>query len=287
MANKEDARRIERQELAPHPKVGGMSKREKFGWQPLDERGIYAELPKDLLHVDHTYQRDKINNERVSEYAADFKWLKCGTIQVALRPDGRYFVVDGQHRALAAAKRDDIKTIPCMVFFAKDVAAEAGAFIAINTDRGQVSTPARHKAGIASHDPAALALESALEQAGLRIQPGGNGGTIQAVGMLYKMLHEDAKLMVPVLSLVREVAGSDGVNSVVLGALFWIARQDPSVLWGAHASRLVELGQAALLSEVHRHRVIVGKGGPMMDARPIVALLNKGRRSHKLNVEGA
>jgi len=35
---------------------------------------------------------------------------------VALRDDNKWFVVDGQHRKLAADQRSDIRELPCLVF---------------------------------------------------------------------------------------------------------------------------------------------------------------------------
>lgn len=287
MGTATEGRRVIRTELAPYPNgSGGMSKREKYGWAPLPREGQFMRIEKDKLYIDDAYQRE-VRTQKVQEFAAQWEWIKCGCLVVVRRADGSYYVVDGQHRALGAASRDDIHDLPCLVFEVESLSEEARAFVALNTTKSAVPLVARHRANVVGRDDLALQIDALLTRAGLKFAPGGGGSrTIQAIGLVYKIMRANPELAERTIVLMREIAAGEAINGFVLDALFWIAQRDSTVLGDSHAPRLVQLGQSALLAEITRHRVIAGKGGAAMDARPIITLLNKGRRTHKLQIDG-
>lgn len=275
--------RIRRAEFAPDPHgKTGTSKRLKYRWTELPPEGEFARIPKDQLYVDPSYQREH-SEAKAREMAADWEWIRCPTLMVVQRLDGTLFVVDGQHRAIAASKRDDIEDLPCLVFDVRDVSEEASAFFKLNTSRSAVPIMAQYRARCIARDAGAVSTEEVMRAAGMRFGNGGRG-TIQAIRLVMKMVKEDRDLALKSLLLAKEVAGDNGVNGDVLHAMFWIARHDASVLEGVHAARLTEAGQGVLLNEINRHRAITATGGVASNSKPIVALLNKGRRSHRIEV---
>jgi len=88
----------------------------RYAWTIKNAPGEFLMIPKSELEVDHAYQRDRINQRRVEELARAWDWIACGCLVVALRDDNKWFVVDGQHRKLAADQRSDIRELPCLVF---------------------------------------------------------------------------------------------------------------------------------------------------------------------------
>lgn len=125
----------------------------------------------DELVVDPRYQRDLVvgrtGGKNVVRIAREFEWTKFATVIVApLKPKG-YAIVDGQHRVTAAALRG-IKKVPCQVVIA-DVAAQAGAFAAINANVTEMSPMQVHAAKVAAGDKRAGALMDVCRQAAVTV----------------------------------------------------------------------------------------------------------------------
>ena len=124
--------------IMPNIKKTKMDNIRKYGWKVIDKPGEFYLIPKKDLFVDQEYQRMKINEQRINKFASNWSWIKCGVLTIAIRND-QWYVVDGQHRKLAADKRSDIKHLPCMVFELNDISEEAEAFVSINSSKTNVS----------------------------------------------------------------------------------------------------------------------------------------------------
>mgnify|MGYP002682237103 CR=1 FL=1 len=107
--------------------AGGVSTR--YPWAIKNKPGDFLMVPTKELEVDHAYQRDQINERRVQELSRAWDWVACGCLVVALREDNRWFIVDGQHRKLAAELRGDIPELPCLVFETTGRREEALGFL--------------------------------------------------------------------------------------------------------------------------------------------------------------
>jgi hypothetical protein len=122
-------------------------------------------LPIDSLRIDSTYQRIIADRgaKNVRTIAAEFDWAKFAPVIVAKVQGGVYAIIDGQHRATAAAARG-IKEVPCQIVEA-DHAKQASAFAAINAQVTAVSSMQLHAARIAAGDSAAKELSAACAAA--------------------------------------------------------------------------------------------------------------------------
>lgn len=107
-------------------------------------------VPIAQLRVDPTYQRDITAEGRrsVLAIAKAFDWCKFAPLIVAPIEGGHYAVIDGQHRATAAALRK-IESVPCEVVIA-DRAKQASAFAAINGQVTKLSSMAIYHARVSS-----------------------------------------------------------------------------------------------------------------------------------------
>mgnify|MGYP003335309740 CR=1 FL=1 len=101
-----------------------MNKVERYEWTALDAEGDLQWIDKAELSVDHTYQRPEAK-QKVLRIASEFSWQKFGCLVVSERQSGEMVVIDGQHRALAAIRRDDVNKVPCIVFRELQLADEA------------------------------------------------------------------------------------------------------------------------------------------------------------------
>lgn len=121
------------------------------------------------LVVDDRYQRPIYGAGRtnVRRIAAEFRWSKFAPLVVAPVEGGRFAIIDGQHRATAAALLQ-IESVPAQVIIA-DLVEQAAAFKSINGQVTRMHRLALHAAAIAAGDPDAAELASVAEAAGVTL----------------------------------------------------------------------------------------------------------------------
>jgi ParB-like nuclease domain len=147
----------------------------RFGLKPNQIDGLrptLAWIDPALLLVDKRYQRAS-DNERsrnnIAKIIANFDWRKFQPCVVTHAAGGRYLVIDGQHRAIAAKAHPGVKDVPCWVVDAPSLADQARAFIGINADRVNPTPLALHKSRVAAEDADALRIKAVCDAAGVRI----------------------------------------------------------------------------------------------------------------------
>lgn len=121
------------------------------------------------LVVDETYQRPLLsrNIRAIRKIAGAFDWARFQPIQAAPLGDGRYAVVDGQHRAHAAALAG-IARIPASVCVLTP-GRQAAAFAAVNTQRTNVTQLDLFRAALAAGDEWAILCARVVADAGCRL----------------------------------------------------------------------------------------------------------------------
>lgn len=127
-------------------------------------------LPIDKLVINDTYQR-KISYrglKNINNIIKNFNWVQFGVVQVADLKDGRYAIIDGQHRTICANARG-IKEVPCNIVQATE-SEQASAFININKTV-IVSPLSSFVASIAAGDKDSIELRDTCKQAGVTISP--------------------------------------------------------------------------------------------------------------------
>jgi hypothetical protein len=159
----------------------------------------------DRFIIDETYMQ-KISGRKdqaqISKMAAKFSWQKFVSVPVSDVGDGRFKLLDGQHRIAAARlvniikKREAISLVPVTIFQEMTVEEEADVFVAINEDRHSKDPFVIHRAKLAAGPeahPEAYALERLVAGAHLRITPGKPNrltqkpGDVVCLGALTKM----------------------------------------------------------------------------------------------------
>lgn len=157
--------------------------------------------PKEVV-IDHRYQRP-LKNTLVSTIAQAPSWELFGVPVCFKRENGMLYCADGQQRiAGVMASEKPPKTIPVVWFQMHDVRDEAEVFVRINEWRKALQPIEKHKGKIQAGDPATLAIEKAVTQAGFTIDTGVGSGsagarTIQAVagvGQIYNRIGEEGLL---------------------------------------------------------------------------------------------
>lgn len=152
-------------------------------------------LPVADLVIDPAYQREITNASHVRRIAAVFRWANFSPLMVNDRGDGQFAVIDGQHRAHAAALAGHAK-VPCLVA-RMSVALEAGAFAAVNGLVQKVSGVALFRAALAAGEGWAVAVDQFATRHGcvaLQYQPSAatrRPGTLVCVALIRGELARD------------------------------------------------------------------------------------------------
>lgn len=268
---------------APLPQGGGLSKREKFKWGSAGPTGEFRIVPKTDLYVDERYQREISSKSRIVDMAKSWDWALCGCLLVGERPTGTKVILDGQNRWMAATYRDDIDSLPCLVFPMDSLSDEAMMFYMANTSAKSVTPYHKHRARVVGGDPVAIASEEILGEHGYSVSRSSNEPrTLKAIATLHRMVQRDRKLSAKVVALCAEICAGEAMSQRLLMAISWIAERDDSVFSSPHRGRLVEYGSEVLDAAMERHRLVTNKGGERVYAEAVLELANKGRRSRKL-----
>jgi hypothetical protein len=137
------------------------------------------------LVIDDSYQRPLLdaNWRRIRAIAEGFTWSRFSPLVVAPVPDGRFAVVDGQHRAHAALLCG-LTAVPAMVL-AIEEGAQAEAFVGINTVTLRVTRQAMFKAALASGEAWAVEVDRVVTAAGCRMATYAPASKDKRPGVLY------------------------------------------------------------------------------------------------------
>lgn len=266
---------------APTPsKSDAAKKREKFGWEAPGPVGDLEWIEKGVLHIDGRYQRQMIGEKKVVRLARGWRWIKLGVITVVRRSDGSLWVLDGGHRVRAAFYRDDIVKLPCMVFEAEDIKAEAKAFLGINTDSSPLSGYDRFMAQLTAGDHVAEMCMVLMDGAGLVPSRFKKKGGFVAVSSLVKCVGKNPELAEKVFSVCCDVAGpGESPEGDMVKGLFRLCEMIPGILTERTAKVLTSAGKVGVRSAINNTKALMNAGGEKVAAIGILNLVNKGLRN--------
>ena len=200
----------------------------------MDEySGTFELVDPHLILIDHLYQRGE-KSTLIDAIASNPRWEAFGVVTCFVRErdvNGKttriYYGVDGQQRIRGVLKSESPpKTVPVVWYQLTNIADEAAIFVRINEYRKALSALEKHKGKIVAKDPAATAIERAVELAGYTIgadaSRGENARTVHAIASLnwvYNLIGEEG--VVQTLTQIREAWPDDktGTDSMMLKAI--------------------------------------------------------------------
>jgi hypothetical protein len=265
----------------------GLDKAARYHLTVRNAPGEFLMIPKTELEVDSAYQRNRINLRRVDTLTRTWDWIACGCLVVALRDDNKWFVVDGQHRKLAADQRSDIRELPCLVFETTSRREEAVSFLAINQGRVGVGSLDRYRAQLLSGDKTAFAVESMLKSTGHRAGDKASARTVSCVQCLYNLANEDRARFERLWPLLAELHPDGPMTDAVIRGLWtvdkWLGER--SVTEPPYREKLRLIGGQGLNHEIRREAALIGQGGSRVCACAIAKYLNKQRLPAHLKIQ--
>jgi len=236
------------------------------------------------LSVEPIYQRDVVW-ARISYLAKNWRGSDIGIITVSFR-DGKYWIVDGQHRYLAALELglEDTKVL-CHVHRDLTVEQEAKLFASLNDQRAPTAYD-RFKAGLVYGDRIAIGVDKATRRHGFFVSSSSARGKISCVAKLMELERRDPELLDATLQVVSSAWGNEraAVEAPILaGVAKVLDRYNGSVDLTDLAIKLKKNSDpGSLLGHAKGIKAMSGKPAPETIALSVVDIYNKGKRSKAL-----
>lgn len=139
----------------------------------------------DQLVIDDSYQRplSSHNWKNIRQIAEGFKWSRFSPVLCAPVEGGLFAVIDGQHRAHAAAICG-YKSVPCQIVQMSPV-EQAASFAAVNGNVTKVTALNLLKAALAAGEPWAVECNAIASEAGCRLMLSNPSSKDRKPGQIY------------------------------------------------------------------------------------------------------
>jgi hypothetical protein len=259
-----------------------------------DKPGEFMNIPKEQIYIDHSYQRPECHDSKIIRIASGWSWMACAVLVVVRRVSDevrRFYAVDGQQRAAAARRRDDILSLPCIVFESHSTEEEAMAFLKINTERRPLKALEKFGSRIVLKDKDALLVQRLVVNSGYSLVSTvhANRKEIKCVDTLLKLAGSCPDVLVEVWPLLVELAAGGQISMLAVNSLVYIQKNivdpDASLLKKPWRDRLIAAGIGGIDVAARSFAKTYDNGGSRIWAAGVVNLLNK-RLRNKLVVNG-
>lgn len=260
-----------------------MAKEDRYKWRKDTKPGQMEWIHKDKLLIDSSYQR-KPTETHCLRIAARWCWPAVGALVVVKREDGSLFVVDGQHRKMAADRRTDVTELPCLVFDSKDLAydpgeqqREARIFLESNMGRKAVSAISKYRTAVALNDPHALLAQKLVQAAGRIVDEGGSSSnTLRCIARLLFWVKEDPERLQRLWPYLTTAALGQAFSEVLLDGIMYLDGHNSSGprLSPKWLARIEEVGQKNLVSAAQKAAMTYARGGAKVWAAGMLDVLN-------------
>lgn len=258
----------------------------RYKWLSRNEPGQLEYVPKAVLQVDSRYQR-ALNNDKRRRIASNFNWAAFGVLIVARRDDGSLWVIDGQHRLMAAQSRSDVQEVPVVIFeFGGNVMDEATDFLIANKDRKPLTGVDSFKAMVVSEDPIALEVQRLIHDVGRTVgESTPIARRIRCVKAMYNCMLSNAEGMRRIWPLIVELMGEHDLDNRLVQGMHWLEThltdstgQQRSLTEMETQRKLVAAGYTAILRSIGDAAAYYNRGGQSVFARGILKVVNHRRR---------
>lgn len=190
------------------PVAGNIGPNPQIGFVPLDK-----------LIIDESYQRaiDTRGWSNIRKIADSFDWSKFSPLMVAARDDGTFAIIDGQHRAHAAALRG-VTEVPALISQLTSQ-QQASAFSWINGTVSSLTPNQIFKAALTAFEPWAVQCDAVVTRAGCKLMPHNKStkakqpGEVFPITLVRKIVNAgNAEYLCAVLEGVRHSTVSDDIR---------------------------------------------------------------------------
>lgn len=260
-----------------------LNKVERYEWDALPESVPIRMVPLSAMAVDNTYQRDRLSETNIMAMARHWDHAACGALVTSLRDDGLYYVVDGNHRRLAAERRGDIRALPCRIVSGLTIADEAALFRKLNMVRVRVDTYCRYRSALVGGDPCVAACDAMVTSLGLRVRQGDERNCIafpEALMRAWKVDHEATRAA---LEVARLMIGPDAniCKELFVGCFYVLRRADHARVRELAAPVFQRGGRPVMLHAIRETTMLMGmtRAHERVCGAAVLRVLNYRRKS--------
>lgn len=248
---------------------------------------VLAMVPISAIYVDHNYQRE-LKMKHVAKILGGFSWAKFGALVLAVQTDGRYSVVEGQHRLKAAELHPRVHEVPAVIVEMGDMVGESQNFLAINRDRIAVTPIEQYWAGLTAGDEDCKVTARVLKAAGCDIvaEAGDSAPNLtNAVGAVNRSIKRSGEEAVRRALLILRMAwpkDAKALRGVLISAVSRVVRINKSVNDDELAAVLAKQSFAQMTAHAESFRKLSGGSAEQALGRTICELFNRGKRTNIL-----
>jgi hypothetical protein len=248
---------------------------------------VLAMVPISAIYVDHNYQRE-LKDKHVAKILGGFSWAKFGALVLAVQKDGRFSVVEGQHRLEAARLHPQVHEVPAVIVEMVDMAGESQCFLAINRDRIAVTSIEQYWAGLTAGDADCATIARVLNAAGCDIVPEAGASAphlTNAVGAMGRAIKRSGEEAVRRALLILRAAwpkDAKALRGTLISAVSRLVRLNKSVNDSDLAAVLSAQSFAQMTAHAEAFRKLSGGSAEKALGRTICELFNRGRRTNIL-----
>lgn len=238
--------------------LNNLTKESVYGWGSVPVAHERLMIPKAMLLLDRSYQRQPIE-AKVLSIARSYDARLAGTITVARR-DGRFYVIDGGHRVAAAMRRSSVDLMDCLVIDSTGPQMEAELFVKCNTMRKPVTAIEKFNAKVMYGDPVATTVAKLVEQSGRKVDRNQSHLHIGCIGKVEEYVRQHGEAFVELWPLIVELMQGEVFDQQLMRAITGLhlrlrtkdaadAKQPGLLRW---RERVLNAGYAKLFAEVKR-----------------------------------
>lgn len=241
-----------------------------------------------LLTVDRSYQRDVIE-KHLHNIATNLDLDSLRTFSVSHRKDGKYYVIDGQHRWLALRENDLLDwEVDCELYDGLEIDEEADLYRRLNASRA-LSRFDKFKAGVAAGHEEATMITAICKRHGLTPNKSPGEGNIQCVAHLERIYRRHGEdILDRAIQMATNVWGktSTAVDGSIVSALAsLLVKFGDSINWQDMQKALAKTPQGpAGIRGIANGTKTAFPLRPLewCTARAIISRYNIGRRTSKI-----
>ncbi|HUS99449.1 MAG TPA: hypothetical protein VMY59_03925 [Candidatus Thermoplasmatota archaeon] len=200
-----------------------------YGANPIiGLKGRKQTLPKKELFVDHLYQRDRSLNSTLRSYAQNFSWPLFGEIIVAdygsAKTHGnRFAIVDGQGRWMVSTLRQDITSVPCLIYdLTPEMAAEV--YYYLNTARKTPTSAEKYKAALIFKDPPAIEINRILSSKGISVTKSNHPKSLDSISACFRCIKMSTSGFESTIDILSELCQNHRITQYLLKGTFYMVR---------------------------------------------------------------
>ena len=242
--------------------------------------GELLTINKNILTIAPEYQR-AASPSLVRSIKTNWNWRAAGVVTINVRENVHY-VIDGQHRVLAAKSISEITHLPCLVFKNLTLAEEAETLAEINSRRKNMTAIDKFVARLAACDALAVYVNNRVEAMNFRVAAKG-ANTFNCVKQLMICASKNKARFDRVLNVATKLFKHNQVPRHSFVALEYLDSK-LSLADGKLKDRILAIGHEAIKQSIRMAQMRFDSNHPRVCAIGLLDAVNKNLRN-KFEVE--